>query len=140
MLKVHEWTIATNIVDSMVNYAKTSGVKILGVKVYIGEMTLVDRRILANAIKSMLKRFNMSCSVRTIIVEAKFKCESCGHVWRFSEVKDKVLREAQLIGEDPPFHYISSLIYPFMTCPKCGSYDYKIVSGKTIEYKVIVEG
>lgn len=137
---MHEYTIASNISKAILEYAETSKAKIVGVNLYVGEITLVDRKLLVRALKTMLKGTKLEkCKVRSYLVRGVFKCENCGSKWEFKDVEEEILSREFYTGEDPPFHYVGGLIYSLMTCPNCGSIDYRVISGKTVEYRVVVE-
>lgn len=138
---LHEYTIASNISRSLLEYVEKTGANIVGVKVYVGEITLVDRRLLVRSLKTLLKGTRLeNCRVRSYLVRGVFKCEDCGKEWGFKDVEEELVSSSIYSGEDPPFHYLGSLIYSFMTCPNCGGINYRVVSGKTIEYRVVIEG
>ncbi|MCR6622962.1 MAG: hydrogenase/urease maturation nickel metallochaperone HypA, partial [archaeon YNP-LCB-024-027] len=59
------------------------------------------------------------------IDEAEMMCRKCGYKWKFrSEGLSEDVKEA--------IHFIPEVAHTFMRCPKCGSPDFEVISGRGV--------
>ncbi|ADP77203.1 hydrogenase nickel insertion protein HypA [Methanothermus fervidus DSM 2088] len=118
---MHEVSMANAIVETVINSAKKNNAnKILEVKIEVGELTLLNPEQLKFCLETLSKD--------TILENTKFKiqknparisCNCCGY-----EGKVKI--------DDNSDHYLA-----FVSCPKCGCMDIKILSGRECNVKSI---
>lgn len=135
---MHEWTIAEGIVSTVLKYAENhEAKKIVKVNLKVGELSQLDVEILKDAIKMLSQGTIMEeAEIVFKIEKASFKCLNCNYTWDFDSVRKKLLE--MFCGEnveecDNPVHYVPDLINAFIKCPKCGSPDFEIASGKGVQ-------
>jgi hydrogenase nickel incorporation protein HypA/HybF len=62
---------------------------------------------------------------RILKTKSTLKCRVCGTVWQFNFRKlDKATAEA--------IHFVPEVAHTYVKCPKCGSPDFEIVSGRGV--------
>ena len=135
---MHEWAIAEGIVSTVVSFSLKEGAKkVTKVVISVGELSQLNLEILRDAIKELSEGTIMEgAEIVFQVEEAMFKCSSCGFSWSFSSVKKNLLR--MFCGEDVeecdnPVHYVPDLVNVFLRCPKCGSPDFEISSGRGVK-------
>lgn len=146
---MHEWGIASGIVESLVTLQKDRKAKVLKVGVGVGQLSGIEAEILRYALETLsetegLKGVNYAVKIR----EGRFKCLRCGHNWDFKDSENalkEVSRETQGIEEpegiESPLHFFPQLITAFVKCPKCGSSDMEVIGGMdTVIEEIVLEG
>ncbi len=126
---MHEFTVASGIVDSLREVYLVKGFKITSFKIAIGELSMFDKNILAELVKELLSGTELrNAKFSTIIEEALVKCESCGKSYTFKElVKTLNDEEREMI------HFIPELLSSYVKCFSCGSRDLKILCGRGVK-------
>lgn len=132
---MHEWALAEAIIETIIARASESKTKNISyVKVKLGKLQQIDRDILAFAINELLKlaKNEHGIEIKEIIFddeEAVAKCLRCGYRWSLDlESMDGSSREY--------IHFIPEVIHAFISCPRCGSHDYEVVSGRGISIEL----
>ncbi|MEM1581528.1 MAG: hydrogenase nickel incorporation protein HypA [Candidatus Bathyarchaeia archaeon] len=123
---MHEWALAEAIISAVSQIAEKESIKeVREVRLRIGELQQVDREILSFALSQIRsgKLANTKFVMRT--VKASFKCRVCGHKWFFREVE-----VANNVKES--IHFVPEVAYAYVRCPKCGSPDFEILSGRGV--------
>jgi len=130
---MHEYSLAEGIIHTVRSVALKEGLRdVTEVTISVGDLAQIDREILLDALRILGNEYGLG-STNFVITseESTFKCNSCGFEWRWSQVRDLILKE--LCGDitecDNPVHFIPDLINAFMRCPKCNSPDFEITSG-----------
>lgn len=145
---MHEWALASSIVLTAKKILVEKGYKRLkGVKVVVGELSQIDIEILRDALKNLFKEeFNKYVEIGVEVEKAKLRCSTCGYEFGFQDVWEQL---KQLFCPDSkpgeecenPIHYVPELASSFVKCPKCGSPDLEIISGRGVWIKSLeVEG
>lgn len=123
---MHEWALAESVIKAASEIAEKEHLKeVKEVNIKIGELQDVEREIFKFAIQQ-LKPANFE-NTRFHITKAKttLKCRNCSNTW--------VLRKQQL---DPStkeaIHFIPEVAHAYIKCPRCGSPDFEIISGRGI--------
>lgn len=123
---MHEWALAEAVVSTSVRIAEEKGLKeIIELKIKIGELQQIDQEIFEFALSQhespMLK--NAKFSLET--VKAELKCRVCNHKWKFS---------TKNLDEDVSefIHFVPEVAHTYLKCPKCGSPDFEIVTGRGV--------
>ena len=134
---MHEWSIASNILYTVLEYSRKRGLsRVDRVDVIVGELSQIDLNILKFALRELSKNHSLDENVFNFIIEKTLlKCSVCRYKWSFNDFKEKLIRE---FGEDNPIHFIPDLVYSFTSCPKCGSKDFNIISGKGVKIAKII--
>lgn len=127
---VHEWALAESILD----YLRQSGyerVKIL--KIRLGALQSIDKNILEFGLRELATEKNMK--IDSIVFEeepAVLQCNTCGLKWNLSPQQfDEASREA--------IHFVPEAIYAYIRCPRCGSRDFKVLSGRGLSGIEVVD-
>jgi hydrogenase nickel incorporation protein HypA/HybF len=123
---MHEWALAEAVASTSVRIAEEKGLKeIIELKIKIGELQQIDQEIFEFALSQhespMLK--NAKFSLET--VKAELKCRVCNHKWKFS---------TKNLDEDVSefIHFVPEVAHTYLKCPKCGSPDFEIVTGRGV--------
>jgi hydrogenase nickel incorporation protein HypA/HybF len=102
---MHEFSIATDIVENVREFAETRGVKILRVRIEVGELSCVDPEQLCfcyHSITTGTALENSELEIKT--AAALVNCSHCGY-------------------EGPPNYWsdaLASASVPTLQCPACG--------------------
>jgi hydrogenase nickel incorporation protein HypA/HybF len=123
---MHEWAIAEAILASAKEIAEKENFKeVTEVTVKVGELQQVEPDILRFALLQMKSEIFRNAKFHILKAKSKLKCRVCGTVWQFSLKKlDKATAEA--------IHFIPEVAHTYVKCPKCGSPDFEIVSGRGV--------
>lgn len=134
---MHEWSVAESILYTVLEYSRSRGLnRIDRVDIIIGELSQIDLNILRFALKELSRNLGLKENIFNYTVEkTSFRCNICGYEWSFNEFKDELISK---FGEDNPVHFIPDLVYSFTSCPRCGSKDFKIISGKGVRISRII--
>ncbi len=143
---MHEWSLASSIVLTTKKIAEEKKVQVKGVDIVVGELSQIDLEILRDALNTLFKEeLGWSIDVRIEVEKAKLKCNTCGYEFGFNEVW-KQIKEVFCQDLEPgeecenPIHYVPELASSFIKCPKCGSPDLEIISGRGVWIKSIRVG
>jgi hydrogenase nickel incorporation protein HypA/HybF len=146
---LHEWSIASGIVESLLTLQKDRKAKVLRVEVEVGQLSGIEAEILRYALETLGEAEGLKGASYTVkINEGRFKCLRCGHNWDFRDSEGAlkgIAQGAQGIEEpegiESPLHIFPQLITAFMRCPKCGSSDMEVIGGMdTVIERVDLEG
>ena len=125
---MHEWALAESIVLGVAEYVRSVGGRAAGrVVVSLGELQAIDKEVLEFALRELTRESPVRIGeIELIDEEAKFKCRSCGYVWKLKDVNlSEDVREA--------IHFVPEVVHTFLKCPRCGSRDYEVVSGRGVK-------
>jgi len=123
---MHEWALAEAVIKTASQIAEERGLaEIREVNIKIGELQQVDVGIFKFALshlrtgKLQRAKFNIKRD------ETKLRCRVCSYSWSFSADKlDEEAREA--------VHFVPEIAHAFVKCPRCGSRDFEVVSGRGV--------
>ncbi len=129
---VHEWALAEAVIETISSIARERGIKkIKKVILAIGVLQSIDLDVFKTALDILNK--DIKPSIEEFIFEeeeARFQCIKCGFQWSLSDVKlSDEEREA--------IHFLPEAVHAYIKCPRCGSLDYKILSGRGVLIKRI---
>ena len=128
---MHEWALAESILTAAVEEAERENLKkITEIKISIGELQQIEQEIFEFALNEIIKEQNgLLKGVKTIIEteNSTLKCNSCGHTWNFSDLKKKINKD-----ESEAIHFIPEVAFVHTRCPRCGSPDFEIVTGRGV--------
>ena len=125
-MSMHEWALAEAVISATSKIAEKEGfAEVLEVKLKIGELQQVELAIIEFAL-TQLRTGKLSNSKFTITTEkAQLKCRICDNTWNLNKNElDKEISEA--------IHFIPEVAHTYVRCPKCGSPDFDIISGRGI--------
>lgn len=123
---MHEWALAEAVLASTREVAEKEKLKeILEVTVRVGELQQVDRSILRFALSEMKTPLFKCTKFHILKAKSTLRCRVCGATWQFDTKKmDKTTAEA--------IHFVPEVAHSYMKCPKCGSPDFEIASGRGV--------
>ena len=123
---MHEWALAEAILTSAKEVAEKEKLKeVTEVTVKVGELQQVERSILRFAISQMRPPLFSNTKFRILKAKTTLRCRVCGTVWRFNSKKvDRETAEA--------IHFVPEVAHSYIKCPKCGSPDFEIASGRGV--------
>jgi len=128
VVEVHEWALAEAVVLSLSQYLREVGWgRASRVIVSLGELQAVDREVFEFALKELANLYGVEVgSFELVEEEASFECRSCGFRWR--------LRDLDLPDEvRESIHFLPEAAYAYIRCPRCGSADFVLVSGRGVK-------
>jgi hydrogenase nickel incorporation protein HypA/HybF len=123
---MHEWALAEAILTSAKQIAEQEKLKeVTEVTIRVGELQQVEPQILRFALSQMKNETFENAIFRILKAKSRLKCRVCGTTWQFNIKKlDKTTAEA--------IHFVPEVAYTYIKCPKCGSPDFEIVSGRGV--------
>jgi hydrogenase nickel incorporation protein HypA/HybF len=123
---MHEWALAEAILASAKQVAEKEQLKsVTEVTVKVGELQQVEPPILRFALSQMQTGVLKDVKFRIRKAKSTLKCRVCGTTWQFNAKKmDKAAAEA--------IHFVPEVAHTYVKCPKCGSPDFEIASGRGV--------
>ncbi len=123
---MHEWALAEAILTSAKQVAEQEGLKkVTEVTIMVGELQQVEPPILRFALTQMKSETLKNAKFRILKAKSTLKCRVCGTTWHFDVQKlDKITAEA--------IHFVPDVAHTYVKCPKCGSPDFEISSGRGV--------
>jgi hydrogenase nickel incorporation protein HypA/HybF len=123
---MHEWALAEAILASAKQVAEQENLKeITEVTIKVGELQQVEPPILRFALSQMKTELFKKAKFHIHKAKSMLRCRVCGTTWEFSLKKlDKATAEA--------IHFVPEAAHTYVKCPKCGSPDFEIVSGRGV--------
>lgn len=123
---MHEWALAEAIITSARQIAEKEKLKeVSEVTIKVGELQQVEPKILRFALSQMKTDLFKHAKFRILKAKSTLKCRVCGTAWKFNTKKiDLATAEA--------IHFVPEVAHTYIKCPKCGSPDFEIVSGRGV--------
>ncbi|NPA05696.1 MAG: hydrogenase nickel incorporation protein HypA [Crenarchaeota archaeon] len=127
---MHEWALAEAVLKTLYDTLGCRRVDrlVLG----LGELQAIDRDVFLFALKTLAEEMGGIGRVEVREVEARFRCRRCGYEW--------TLKGAGLGEEErEAIHFVPEAVHVYLSCPRCGSHDFEVVSGRGLAI-IDVEG
>ena len=123
---MHEWALAEAVLTSAKQVADQENLKeVTEVTIKVGELQQIEPPILRFALNQMKTEQFKNAKFHILKSKSTLKCRVCATTWQFSLKKlDKSTAEA--------IHFVPEAAHSFIKCPKCGSPDFEIVSGRGV--------
>jgi hydrogenase nickel incorporation protein HypA/HybF len=123
---MHEWALAEAVLTSARQVAEQNNLKtVTEVTIRVGELQQIEPPMLRFALKQMKDGIFKDAKFRILKAKSKLKCRVCGTTWQFNRKKlDEATAEA--------IHFIPEVAHTYIKCPKCGSPDFEIASGRGV--------
>lgn len=123
---MHEWALAEAVLASARQIAEQNNLKTVAeVTIRVGALQQVEPPILRFALTQMKDGIFKNAKFRILRAKSTLKCRVCGNTWEFSRKKlSKATSEA--------IHFIPEAAHSYINCPKCGSPDFEIASGRGV--------
>jgi hydrogenase nickel incorporation protein HypA/HybF len=128
---MHEWALAESIITTVLEAAEKEKLKTISeIIIRIGELQQIEQDIFEFALKEIMQteKKPFACTKITIETEkSMLHCKNCEHIWSFNELKKKLNED-----ESEAIHFIPEVAFVHARCPKCGSPDFDIQSGRGV--------
>ena len=123
---MHEWALAEAVISTTLKIAEEKGLKeIIELKIKIGELQQIDQEIFEFALSQLRSPMLKNAKFSLETVNAELKCRVCNHKWKFS---------TKNLNEDVSefIHFVPEIAHTYLKCPKCGSPDFEILTGRGV--------
>ncbi|MGD6851928.1 MAG: hydrogenase nickel incorporation protein HypA [Candidatus Bathyarchaeia archaeon] len=123
---MHEWALAEGILATAQQIAVQEHLeKVTEVTIRVGELQQVEPPILRFALKQLGTGIFEGAKYRVRRAKSTLKCRVCGKTWKYNTKSlDKATAEA--------IHFVPEVAHSYVKCPKCGSPDFEIASGRGV--------
>lgn len=133
---MHEWALAESIILTAINESKKEKLKKIDeININIGELQQIEIDIFDFALKEISRNHNKKLKdvkINIKIDESELKCNICGNIWKFSEMRSELNSD-----ESEAIHFIPEVAFVHSRCTKCKSPDFKIISGRGVSISSI---
>jgi hydrogenase nickel incorporation protein HypA/HybF len=123
---MHEWALAEAVISTTLKIAGEKGLKeIIELKIKIGELQQIDQEIFEFALSQLRSPMLKNAKFSLETVKAELRCRVCSHKWKFS---------TKNLNEDVSefIHFVPEIAHTYLKCPKCGSPDFEILTGRGV--------
>ncbi len=123
---MHEWALAEAVVSTTLKIAEEKELKeVIELKIKIGELQQIDQEIFEFALSQLRSPMLKNAKFSLETVKAELKCRVCNHKWKFS---------TKNLNEDVSefIHFVPEIAHTYVKCPKCGSPDFEILTGRGV--------
>lgn len=128
---MHEWALAESILSATLEEAEKEKLKTIDeIKIGMGELQQIEQDIFEFALEEIIKSQDNKLKNVKISIETEkstLKCKSCEHTWKFSDMRKKLNED-----ESEAIHFIPEVAFVHTRCPKCGSPDFEITTGRGV--------
>lgn len=128
---MHEWSLAESILTAAVEEAdKQKLKKITQITIGLGELQQIEQDIFEFALDEIIKSQEdklKDVKIKIETIQSNLKCKKCNHAWSFSDMKKKLSGD-----EGEAIHFLPEVAFVHSRCPKCGSPDFEITSGRGV--------
>jgi len=128
---MHEWALAESVLTASLESAgKEKLKKITEIKISIGELQQIEQDIFEFALAQIIKEQDKKLKDVKIKIDTEkstLKCKNCEKTWFFSDLKKKLSTD-----ESESIHFIPEVTLVYSRCPKCGSPDFEILTGRGV--------
>ena len=128
---MHEWALAESILTAAVEEANKQKLKkITQIKIGLGELQQIEQDIFEFALDEIIKTQDKKLKdvkIKIQTINSNLKCEKCSHTWSFADMKKKLSED-----EGEAIHFLPEVAFVHSRCPKCGSPDFEITSGRGV--------
>jgi hydrogenase nickel incorporation protein HypA/HybF len=123
---MHEWALAEAVLASARQIAVQNHLRIVTeITLRVGALQQVEPPILRFALSQMKEDIFKNTKFHILRAKSSLRCRVCGNIWEFSRKKlDQATSEA--------IHFIPEAVHSYVKCPKCGSPDFEIASGRGV--------
>ena len=123
---MHEWALAEAVVSTTLEIAEEKELKeVIELKIKIGELQQIDQEIFKFALSQLRSPMLKNAKFSLETVKAELKCRVCNHKWKFS-TKNMDHDVSEFI------HFVPEIAHTYLKCPKCGSPDFEILTGRGV--------
>ncbi len=128
---MHEWALAESVVATVLKEAEKENLKeIMRVKVMVGELQQIELEVFSFALESILEQYSDTLHMDKInleIAKSILNCKVCAENWYYSDSLKELPEE-----ESEAIHFVPEVAHVYVRCPRCGSPDFEITSGRGV--------
>jgi hydrogenase nickel incorporation protein HypA/HybF len=128
---MHEWALAESIITTVLEEANKEKLKkIKEIKIQLGELQQIEQDIFEFALNEIIKAQDeklKEVNIKIETIKSNLKCKNCEHTWNFSDMRKKIDED-----EGEAIHFIPEVAFVHTRCPKCGSPDFEITTGRGV--------
>ncbi|NLI13941.1 hydrogenase nickel incorporation protein HypA [Pelotomaculum propionicicum] len=128
---MHEWALAEAVVETVLKEAGKENLKeIVRVKVMVGELQQIELDVFNFAMENILQQGGGALSMEKISLEVDkcvLRCKVCGEDWYYSDSLQDLSEE-----DSEAIHFVPEVAHVYVRCPRCGSPDFEITSGRGV--------
>lgn len=130
-VSVHEWALAEAVLESVRAQQVQRPGRAVGVVVRFGELQSIDQEVFSTGLQQ-LKEDDPDLTVELLFETepAAFACSVCATKWKLADCDiDEATQEA--------IHFLPEVAHSFISCPSCGSADFRVEQGRGISVEEI---
>ncbi|MGD2201680.1 MAG: hydrogenase nickel incorporation protein HypA [Candidatus Bathyarchaeota archaeon] len=123
---MHEWALAEGVIQTAIKVAEEEGIReITEIIVRIGELQQIEHKILEYALEQMRPPMMKDAKLTLENVPGLLRCRACKEEWEFNP---------ESMGEDESeaIHFVPEVAHAYISCPRCGSPDFKVIEGRGV--------
>lgn len=126
---MHEWALAESVVKTAIEAAKKENLsEITEINIQLGKLQQINEEIFKKAVDDIATMDNnkfkdVNINIKT--KESQLRCNRCGHIWSFRDMKDKLSTT-----DSEAIHFIPEVATVHTRCPNCNSPDFEIKEGR----------
>jgi len=128
---MHEWALAESILTAALEAAEKEKFKrITEIQISIGELQQIEQDIFQFALDQIIEQQKDkldNVKIKIKIEKSTLKCKNCENTWNFSDMQKKMNED-----EAEAIHFIPEIAFVHTRCPKCGSPDFEIETGRGV--------
>jgi hydrogenase nickel incorporation protein HypA/HybF len=128
---VHEWALAEAVIEAIRNEQNRSGQTAVRATIRFGELQSIDQEVFSTGLQQ-LKEDDPDLTVELLFETepAAFACSVCATKWKLADCDiDEATQEA--------IHFLPEVAHSFISCPSCGSADFRVEQGRGISVEEI---
>ncbi len=130
---MHEWSLAQAVVKAASDYAAEKNIQeITGATVSVGELQAIDRECFDFALNEIAQHMGFNPEFTVEVVPAEFECRRCGRTWDYADDKKRLGEE-----EKEMIHFLPEAARVYVSCPGCGSRDFRVREGRGVLLKAV---
>lgn len=94
----------------------------------IGEIADFNRELVEGLLRDLVENSELKgAKVRVVVDKAEVRCYGCNSLWGFKDLIEPLPEDFREM-----VHFVPELLSSFTKCPKCGSQDLHIESGRSV--------
>ena len=138
---MHEWSLASAIVDSVDKWARENNVNnVIKVVVEVPSISMIDLEILREAFDMLKQESRLAkATLEVKVVMPKIRCRHCGYTLTDDDVRAQLNELMKGYGEEYPLHLMPDLAPALLKCPRCGSHDLEMEEPRIKVAEVVTE-
>ena len=128
---MHEWALAESVLTAALEAANKEKLKkITEIDIAIGELQQIEEDIFDFALSQIIKEQDKKLKdvkIKITTEKSILKCKNCENTWTFDDMKKNLSKD-----ESESIHFIPEVAFVHARCPKCGSPEFEIMTGRGV--------